>query len=65
MAMRALAETEHVMIEGAAGVALAGLAQRAHALRGRTVAVVLCGRNIEWETYIAAVSWPGVTTHCW
>jgi threonine dehydratase len=57
-AMRQLAETEHVMVEGAAGVALAGLAHRAEACRGRTVAVVLCGRNIGLETYIAAVGTP-------
>jgi threonine dehydratase len=61
-AMRQLAMVEHVMVEGAAGVALAGLAQRAQAFRGRKVAVVLCGRNIELPTYIAAVSSRGETT---
>lgn len=55
-AMRMLAEQEHLMIEGAAGVALAGLAQQAKAYEGRTVAVVLCGRNIGLEAFIAAVS---------
>jgi len=57
-AMRQLAETEHVMVEGAAGVALAGLAKHAKAYQGRTVAVVLCGRNIGLDTYIAAVGRP-------
>lgn len=54
-AMRRLAETEHLMVEGAAGVALAGLARSADAYRGRTVAVVLCGRNIGLDTFIATV----------
>ncbi|HEY0687203.1 MAG TPA: threonine/serine dehydratase [Steroidobacter sp.] len=55
-AMRMLAEKEHLMVEGAAGVALAGLAQQAIAYAGQTVAVVLCGRNIGLDTFIAAVS---------
>lgn len=55
-AMRMLAEKEHLMIEGAAGVALAGLARQAKAHEGQTVAVVLCGRNIGLEAFIAAVS---------
>lgn len=55
-AMRMLAEKEHLMIEGAAGVALAGLARQAKAYEGQTVAVVLCGRNIGLEAFIAAVS---------
>lgn len=54
-AMRQLADKEHVMVEGAAGVALAGLAQQAEAYEGRTVAVVLCGRNVGLETFIATV----------
>lgn len=55
-AMRQLADKERVMVEGAAGVALAGLAQQAKAYEGRTVAVVLCGRNVGLETFIATVS---------
>jgi threonine dehydratase len=54
-AMRRLAETEHLMVEGAAGVALAGLIKRAPAFAGRKVAVVLCGRNIGLETFLATV----------
>lgn len=55
-AMRQLAEKERLMVEGAAGVALAGLAKEAKNYAGRTVAVVLCGRNVGLETFIAAVS---------
>jgi threonine dehydratase len=54
-ALSHLAETEHLMVEGAAGVALAGLARRASAYRGRKVAVVLCGRNIAPRTFAAIV----------
>ncbi|WP_261997606.1 threonine/serine dehydratase [Stenotrophomonas sp. Ste96] len=45
-AMRTLADTERWMVEGAAGVALAGLANLREEMRGKTVAIVLCGRNI-------------------
>jgi threonine dehydratase len=54
-AMRHIALAERWMVEGAAGVALAGLIQRAEAFKGRKVAVVLCGRNIALETFIRAV----------
>jgi len=54
-AMLQLAEMEHLMVEGAAGVALAGLVKSAAAVRGRKVAVVLCGRNIGPKTFAAAI----------
>jgi len=54
-AMLRLAETEHLMVEGAAGVALAGLMKVAQAYRGRKVAVVLCGRNIGPQAFITAI----------
>lgn len=54
-AMRLVAESDHWMVEGAAGVALAGLVKRAEAYRGKTVAVVLCGRNIALGRYLEAV----------
>jgi threonine dehydratase len=54
-AMRCIAEAEHWIVEGAAGVAMAGLIKTAAAYRGRKVAVVLCGRNIAFETFLAAV----------
>jgi threonine dehydratase len=54
-AMRYLAAAEHWIVEGSAGVALAGLMKVADAYRGQKVAVVLCGRNIALETFLAAI----------
>jgi threonine dehydratase len=45
-AMRILMETEHWLVEGAAGVALAAFQKEAHRFRGKCVAVLLCGRNL-------------------
>jgi threonine dehydratase len=53
--MRAVADAEHWMVEGAAGVAMAGLMQAAEAYRGKKVAVVLCGRNVGLETFLDAM----------
>jgi len=55
-AMWALAEHDHWMVEGAAGLALAGLSSLRHEMSGKTIAVVLCGRNISAESYRAAIS---------
>ena len=55
-AMGAVAETERWIIEGAAGVAAAGLTKLAHEYQGRNVAVVLCGRNIALEKYLMAIT---------
>lgn len=55
-AMRKLAESERWMIEGSAGVALAGLIQTAAAYEGSQVAVVICGRNITLEKFQDAVN---------
>jgi threonine dehydratase len=54
-AMRMLAEHEHWIVEGSAGVALAGLVKCAASFRGRTVAAVLCGRNISLEKFLRAI----------
>lgn len=54
--MRLVAEHEHWIVEGAAGLALAGLEASAHRLQGRTVAVVLCGRNITLDRYLGALA---------
>ncbi|HMK86888.1 MAG TPA: threonine/serine dehydratase [Steroidobacteraceae bacterium] len=54
-AMRQIAEAEHWITEGAAGVALAGVMKRAQAYRDRNVAVVLCGRNIALDTFLEAI----------
>jgi threonine dehydratase len=54
-AMRSIAAAEHWIVEGSAGVALAGLMKVAAAYRGQKVAVVLCGRNIALETFLEAI----------
>src|SRR5262249_18746152 len=48
-AMRLALEDAHWVIEGAAGVALAAWMKDATRLRGRTAAVILCGRNLSPE----------------
>ncbi|HEV8365047.1 MAG TPA: threonine/serine dehydratase [Gemmatimonadaceae bacterium] len=55
-AMRDFIADHHQLIEGSAAVALAALAQRADALRGQRVAVVLCGSNIGIETLRAVLA---------
>jgi threonine dehydratase len=55
LAMKRLAQFERWMVEGAAGVALAGLMHVAPHYQDKHVAVVLCGRNIALENFIAAV----------
>jgi threonine dehydratase len=44
------------MIEGSAGVAVAGMLDKSHAYRGQPVAIVVCGRNIALEKFVSAVS---------
>ena len=55
-ALRTLAEEERWIVEGAAGVALAACLKRASALTGQTVAVVLCGRNIDFARFLEATA---------
>ena len=55
-AMRLLAEEEHWIVEGAAALALAALEPLAPRLRGKTVAIVLCGRNILLNRFLEAVA---------
>ncbi|MDB6045429.1 MAG: Pyridoxal-5-phosphate-dependent protein beta subunit, partial [Gammaproteobacteria bacterium] len=43
------------IVEGAAGVAVAGLIKAAAAWKGRQVAAVLCGRNIALDKFLKAV----------
>ena len=45
-ATRHLIETHHMLVEGAAGVALAGLLKLREQFRAKRVAVVICGANI-------------------
>jgi len=55
-AMRLIASTDRWMIEGAAGVALAGALKLAPQFTGKKVAVVLCGKNIMLDKYLKAIS---------
>lgn len=55
-ALREIASTERWIVEGAAGVAFAGLMRCAREFRGRKVAVVLCGRNIGIDAFLAATA---------
>lgn len=54
-AIRLIAATDHWIVEGSAGVALAGLEARARSFRNQKVAVVLCGRNIALEKFLSAI----------
>lgn len=49
-AMRQFIDAQHLLIEGAAGVAIAGLLQSAGDFRGRNVVVIICGGNIARDT---------------
>ncbi|MDH5344949.1 MAG: threonine/serine dehydratase [Gammaproteobacteria bacterium] len=49
-AMRQFIDTHHMLLEGAAGVAIAGLLKIGEEFRGRNVVVVICGANISRET---------------
>ena len=46
LAMRLIIDRHHTLIEGAAGVAVAGYMKERERLAGRRVAVILCGANI-------------------
>ncbi len=48
-AMRRMLDTEHWLIEGAAGVAVAAFLKDRARYAGKTVAIVLCGRNVSPE----------------
>ena len=48
-AMRLILETEHWVIEGAAAVAVAAYLKEAARYRGKTAAIVICGRNVSPE----------------
>ena len=43
-------QTQHMLIEGAAAVALAAMIKRRDRLAGKTVVVIICGANISVET---------------
>lgn len=50
-AMRAIAAHERFIIEGSAGVAVAAAIKTASDYRGKKIAVVICGRNIDIDTF--------------
>jgi threonine dehydratase len=54
-AMHQVAAAERWIIEGAAGVAVAGLLKSARRFRGRRLAAVICGRNIELGKFLEAL----------
>jgi threonine dehydratase len=45
-ATRSLIDGEHLLVEGAAGLALAGFLKSAEAWQGKRVVIILCGANI-------------------
>jgi threonine dehydratase len=49
-AMRDTMEAHHMMVEGAAGVAVAGFRRQAARWSGARVAIVLCGANVSLST---------------
>ena len=49
-AMRDFIDAQHMLIEGSAGVALAGLRKKAMECRGKNVVVIVCGANISRES---------------
>jgi threonine dehydratase len=50
-AMWLILETEHWVIEGAAGVAVAAFLQEASRWQGKKAAIVICGRNVSSEVF--------------
>ena len=49
-AMRGFIDSHHMLLEGAAGVAIAGLVSTAAEYQGKNVVVIVCGGNISRET---------------
>jgi threonine dehydratase len=48
-AMRLMMARHHVLVEGAAGVAVAGWAKERERLQGKRVAIILCGANVSLD----------------
>jgi threonine dehydratase len=55
-AMRAYMDSEHQLIEGAAGVAIAGMLARKADIKGRKVIVLICGANISRESLLSVIA---------
>ena len=49
-AMRMFIDSHHMLPEGAAGVAIAGLVGSAEKYQGRNVVVIVCGGNVSRDT---------------
>lgn len=49
-AMRKFMDSHHMLAEGAAGVAIAGLLASAEEYRGKNVVIIVCGGNVSRET---------------
>jgi threonine dehydratase len=62
-AMHRVADAERWIIEGAAGVAVAGLLKSAERNRGSRVAAIVCGRNIELGKFLDAIRGSGQSSN--
>ena len=54
-AMRGFIDSHHMLLEGAAGVALAGLMKSAAQYQGKNVVVIICGGNVSRDTLKAVI----------
>lgn len=54
-AMGSLLVKEHVLVEGAAALALAGFQKIAGRLRGQTSVIILCGGNVDSEATLTSI----------
>jgi threonine dehydratase len=50
-AMKLVVEKESILVEGAAGVTVAGFLKQAHLYKGQNVAILLCGKNIPYALF--------------
>ncbi len=57
-ALRLMVERQHLLVEGAAAMAVAGLLASGDRYRGQKVAVILCGGNIDVQTLRRALVAP-------
>jgi len=55
-AMRTFMDSQHQLIEGAAGVAIAAMLANTADLKGRKVVILVCGANISRESLLSVIS---------
>jgi len=55
-AMRSFMDSQHQLIEGAAGVAIAAMLANTADLQGRKVVILVCGANISREALLSVIS---------